>query len=79
MNDVESLLLPMEQQIQEMALFRYSGRPQYNTFETLHFDILFSETAVENTHPLVDASLDVLPGKKTFKERHGYEIPKDVL
>ena len=70
-----SLIVPIE----EMVLFKYSGRPQFETFEELFFDILFSETAVEQTHPLIEANLIVIPGCKTFKEKYGYEIPKDIL
>lgn len=70
-----SVLLP----IRELILFKYSGLPQFDTFETLFFDILFSEIAVEQTHPLIDAYLITLAGEKTFKQRHGYDMPKDVM
>lgn len=70
-----SLVLP----IKEMVLFKYSGNSQGETFETLFFDILFSESQVKITHPLIEASLMVVPGCMTFKEKYGYEIPQDVL
>ena len=70
-----SLILP----IKEMVLFKYGGRPQFETFEALFFDILFSEAGVENTHPLMEANLMVAPGCMTFKDKYGYEIPQDIL
>lgn len=70
-----SVLLP----IRELVIYKYSGLPQFGTFETLFFDILFSEIDIEQTYPLIDAHLITMVGEKTFEERHGYDIPKDVM
>ena len=62
--------------IVEMVLSKFSGKPQFDTFEALYFDILFSDWEVTYAYPLVYRNLNLSANDMSFREKFGYEIPQ---
>lgn len=63
----------------ELSLYKYTGRPQFGTFETLFFDVIFSTADAENCHPLNYVTLQLFENEKSFEEKFGYNIPESIM
>lgn len=63
----------------EITLNKFSSRPQFETFETLFFDILLSADEIERTYPMNIALSDFWNDENNFERLFGHKMSKSIL